>query len=100
MVHSPIQSHHGHRSYIHFVDDFSCYTWLYPLKHKEEAIHAFKHLKALVKNQFDLKLIILENASYYSVHVYMRNAILRDADRPLNRVMQPSAIVLRISLHT
>ncbi|KAK4262401.1 hypothetical protein QN277_027966 [Acacia crassicarpa] len=57
---APIQSHNGHQFYIHFIDDYSHYTWLYPLKHKGEAVHAFKHFKALVENRFDLKIKTLQ----------------------------------------
>lgn len=38
---SPINSSSGNRFYIHFIDDFSRYTWIYPLKSKSEALTAF-----------------------------------------------------------
>lgn len=53
---SPIASHTNYRYYIHFLDDYSRFTWLYPLKHKSEALAAFIQFKQLVENQFDRKI--------------------------------------------
>ncbi|XP_060965620.1 uncharacterized protein LOC133034535 [Cannabis sativa] len=53
---APINSHTNSRFYIHFVDDHSRYTWLFPLKHKSDALSAFVQFKALVENQFNRKI--------------------------------------------
>lgn len=53
---SPVQSVNGHRFYIHFVDDHTRYTWIYPLKHKGEAVNAFNVFRAFVENQFNRKI--------------------------------------------
>ncbi|KAH9726030.1 retrovirus-related pol polyprotein from transposon RE1 [Citrus sinensis] len=42
---SPIPSREGYTYYISFVDDFSRYTWIYPLKLKSEALEVFKLFK-------------------------------------------------------
>lgn len=58
---------HGHRFYIHFVDDHTRYTWLYPLKNKGEAINAFNIFRAHVENQFNkkIKAIRCDNGAEY-----------------------------------
>uniref|UniRef100_A0A803P2C0 Integrase catalytic domain-containing protein n=1 Tax=Cannabis sativa TaxID=3483 RepID=A0A803P2C0_CANSA len=53
---SPVMSNTNLRYYIHFVDDFSRYTWIYPLKAKSDALGAFIQFKNLVENQFDTKI--------------------------------------------
>lgn len=64
---SPLQSPQGHRYYIHFVDDYSRYTWLFPLKHKGESVNAFNLFKAQVENIFNTKIkaIQCDNGTEY-----------------------------------
>ncbi|KAK9132427.1 hypothetical protein Scep_011955 [Stephania cephalantha] len=49
---APITSPSGFNYYIHFIDDSTRFTWLYPLKLKSDALHAFMHFKSMVENQF------------------------------------------------
>ena len=58
---SPIASSSGFRYYIHFVDDYSRYTWLYPLKNKSDALQTFILFKNLVENLFDKKIKSLQS---------------------------------------
>lgn len=44
------------RFYIHFIDDYSRYTWIYPLRAKSEALQAFVQFKSLVENLFERKI--------------------------------------------
>lgn len=53
---SPIQSTNGFRFYIIFIDDFSRYSWIYPLKHKSEAVNAFNIFRFFVENKFSTKI--------------------------------------------
>ena len=45
----------GNRYFITFIDDCSRYTYVYLLKHKDEAFHVFKVFKAEVENQLRKK---------------------------------------------
>lgn len=38
---APLKSKNGFKFYILFVDDFSRYTWIYPLKGKNKALATF-----------------------------------------------------------
>ena len=38
---APITSHFGFQYYVIFVDDFSKYTWLFPLKNKSDVLNTF-----------------------------------------------------------
>ena len=41
----------GYAYYVSFIDEFSCKTWIYFLKSKNEVFSKFKESKALVENQ-------------------------------------------------
>ena len=58
---APITSSEGFRYYIHFLDDYSRYTWIYALKNKNEAIEMFVKFKRLVENRFDKKIKIVQS---------------------------------------
>lgn len=47
---APIPSTDGYRYYIHFIDEFSRYTWIFPIKLKFEVSKVFLHFKTLVEN--------------------------------------------------
>ena len=58
---SPIISRDGYQYYISFVDDFSRYTWIYPLKLKSEALEVFKLFKLQVENQFSTTIKMMQS---------------------------------------
>ena len=72
---SPIQSVCRFRYYIHFIDEFSRYTWLYPLKNKEDTIIAFKHFQNMVETQFQTKIksIQCDNGTEYKLLIHITN---------------------------
>ena len=37
------------------MDNFSCFTWLYPTKHKSKVLPIFLQLQKLLENHFDKK---------------------------------------------
>lgn len=49
---SPTTSRSGFRYYISFIDDYSRFTWLYPLTHRSQALESFKHFKNHSENLF------------------------------------------------
>ena len=52
---APIISTSGYKYYMHFLDDHSRYTWIFPLKFKS-AFNIFKQFKLLVEKQFERKI--------------------------------------------
>lgn len=50
----------GYRYYISFVDNYTCLTYIYPLKAKSDALLSFRQYKALVENRFDKKIKVLQ----------------------------------------
>ena len=57
---SPTISRNGYKYYISFIDDYSRYTWIYPLKLKSEAFEVFKLFKLQRENQFNTKVKMLQ----------------------------------------
>ena len=51
----------GYDLFITFIDDYSCYDYLYPIKERTEALDKFKIFKAEVENQHNLKIKIVRS---------------------------------------
>lgn len=46
---SPTPNSNGYRYYIHFIDDYTIFTWLYILRNKSEAFQTFGNFKTKVE---------------------------------------------------
>lgn len=51
-----IHSRQGFKYYINFLDDYNRFSWIYPLKTKDEALPIFKQFKLMVEKQFELPI--------------------------------------------
>ena len=49
----------GHRYYVIFVDDFTRFTWFFPLKHKSQVLSSFQHFKHTMENLLKTSIKIL-----------------------------------------
>ena len=58
---SPTYSNNGYKYYILFVDDFSLYSWLYPLKKKSDAFVTFKYFRKFVENLFNTAIVYFQS---------------------------------------
>lgn len=54
-------STHGYTYHMHFMDDYSKFTWIYPLKLKSEAFGVLKNLKRYVEKSFNTKICAIES---------------------------------------
>ena len=50
----------GSTYYIHFINDYTCFTWIYALKHKFEAIVAFKQFKLFVEKTLNKSILCVQ----------------------------------------
>ena len=57
---APAQLTKCYRYYIHFIDDYSKHTWVYPLKQKFEALAIFKTFQTLVERQFSKPILCFQ----------------------------------------
>lgn len=53
---APLVSSTGFRYYVHFIDDFSRFVWIFPLKQKSEVFQAFTQFKNLTENLFNRRI--------------------------------------------
>nr|GEW17814.1 putative reverse transcriptase domain-containing protein [Tanacetum cinerariifolium] len=58
---SPVTSMDGYRYYVIFVDDFSRFTWFYPLKAKSDFYSVFENFVALVQTQFSCNIKVFQS---------------------------------------
>ena len=58
---SPVISRTGNRYYVIFVDDFTRYTSLYPLKLKSDVLQSFIDFQHRVERQFNMKIISFQS---------------------------------------
>ncbi|PKU77483.1 Retrovirus-related Pol polyprotein from transposon TNT 1-94 [Dendrobium catenatum] len=56
---SPSLSMQSYRFYVVFIDDFSRYSWVYPLHHKSDVFSKFIHFQRMVEKQFQTSIKIL-----------------------------------------
>ena len=49
-----------YRYYLHFIDDFTRFTWIFPLKLKSECLKVFTQFNAFVERQFNSKIKCLQ----------------------------------------
>ncbi|TXG48817.1 hypothetical protein EZV62_024692 [Acer yangbiense] len=57
---APMLSTEGYRYYISFVDSFSRFVWVFPLRLKSEAFNVFVQFHKMVELQFNTKLQCLQ----------------------------------------
>lgn len=68
---APIPSPAGFTYYILFLDDYSRYVWLYPLKRKSDSFAAFLHFVTVVQTQFNNNIRSLQSdngGEYVRIH--------------------------------
>ena len=57
---SPHLSTEGFRYYIHFVDDYTRFTWIFPLRTKSEAYSKVVEFQKFIERQFEYKIKCLQ----------------------------------------
>jgi hypothetical protein len=57
----PVKSVDGSDSFIRFIDDYSRYGYIYPIKERSEALDKFKIFKAEVENYHDKRIKIVRS---------------------------------------
>ncbi|KAH9721431.1 retrovirus-related pol polyprotein from transposon RE1 [Citrus sinensis] len=58
---SPVISPQGYRYYVSFVDDCTRFTWIFPLKTKDETLHVFKIFKTQIEKQLSRPIKCLQS---------------------------------------
>lgn len=85
---APIPSNKGFRYYLLIVDDFSRYTWLFPLHYKFEVKFVIANFKAFVVTQFQttIKTVRSDNGgefvNHFLLHLFLSTGILHQTTCP------------------
>ena len=61
----------GYDSFITFIDDYSCFGYIYLIKEWSKVLDKFKIFKAEVENQHNLKIKVVRSdhgGEYYGRH--------------------------------
>ena len=69
---APITSINGTRYFVIFVDDFTRFTWFFPLSHKSQVLSSFIHFKNTMENLLNAKVKTLRTdcGSEYTKHEF------------------------------
>ncbi|OMO78631.1 Integrase, catalytic core [Corchorus capsularis] len=57
---APVASFQKFKYYVIFVDEYSRFTWYFPLKHKSDFFQCFLNFHAYVENQFGKKIKVFQ----------------------------------------
>jgi hypothetical protein len=75
-----LKSASGKQYYASFIDDFSKFSWIYPLKFKSEVFQKFAEFQNLVKCLFDRKIITVQTdwgGEYHKLHSFFSKVGIR-----------------------
>jgi hypothetical protein len=78
-----VESVDGYDSFIIFIDDYSHYGYIYPIKKRSEALDKFKIFKAKVENQHNLKIKIVR--SDHGREYYGRHTLYGQVSKPFTK---------------
>ena len=73
---APVTSHFGFQYYVIFVDDFSKYTWLFPLKNKTDVLNTFTEFHKKAERQFSQKICTFQSdwgGEFQSLNKYLKS---------------------------
>jgi hypothetical protein len=86
----PSSSISGYVYYVSFIDDYSCKTWVYILKSKDEVFSKFKEFKDLIENisERNIKILRSDNGGEYTSKEFVKFCkdvgIKREVTTPYN----------------
>lgn len=79
---SPIPSNKGFRYYLLVIDDFSRFTWIFPLHYKSKVKYAISNFKAYVNTQFhtSIQVVRSENGgefdNHFLLHMFLTHGVV------------------------
>ena len=69
---SPVASIGGSRYFVIFIDDYSRYSWIFPMKSRSEILPIYSNFAKMVETQFSkrIKTFLSDNALEYTQYVF------------------------------
>lgn len=80
-VEGAVTSVNGFCYYVSFIDDYSRYTWVYPLKYKSNVVHVFLQFQYLVQRLLNKKIISVQTYlgdEYRKLHSFFQQIGIQD----------------------
>jgi len=56
-----LSSIHGHKYFLTIVDDYSRYTWIFPLKQKSEVVEILENFVVFIQTQFETAIKVIRS---------------------------------------
>ena len=85
----------GCNSFITFTNDYSCFSYIYPIKKRSEALDKFKIFKAKIENQHNLKIKVVR--SDHGGEYYGRHTLYDQVPGSFVKFLQENSIVVQYS---
>ena len=62
----------GSRYFVVFVDDYSCYSWFFHMKHRSKLLQVYSNFAKMVETQFSkrIKIFWSDNALEYTQYAF------------------------------
>lgn len=85
---SPVPSNKGYRYYLLIIDDFSRYSWIFPLHYKSEVKYTIANFKAFVFTQFHTHIQCVrsdnggEFVNNYLLHLFLTTGVVHQTSCP------------------
>jgi hypothetical protein len=92
----PVKSVDGYDSFITFIDDYSRFGYIYPIRERSEGLEKFKIFKAEVENQHNKKIKIVR--SDRGGEYYGRHTPYGQVPGPFGKFLQENGIVAQYSM--
>ena len=73
---SSVSSTVGSRYFVVFVDDYSCYSWIFNMKYRSELLQVYSNFVKMVENQFSKRIKIFRSDKALEYTQYAFQAIL------------------------
>jgi hypothetical protein len=73
---SPTISMNGNRFYVSFIDDFSRYTWVFPIQAKSDVMPTFLQFQVMAERLFNSKIISVQfdwEGEYCNLHSFFQS---------------------------
>ena len=69
---STVSSIGGSRYFVVFIDDYSCYSWIFHMKNRSELLQVYSNFAKIVETQFSkrIKIFRSDNALEYTQYAF------------------------------
>ena len=70
---------HGHKYFLTIVDDYSRYTWVFPLKQKFEVVKILENFVVFIQTQFETTIKVIRNdneTEFFATNFFINKGII------------------------